>query len=86
MAGFSDRAKDLVDLEVVPYPAVTVFIARSDGVLVDYASGQHQRGSLAAGLAPGNTPRCWKTRKRPASCCRTSPQSPGKAMRDRRSR
>jgi len=26
MAGFSDRAKDLVDLQVVPYPAVTIFI------------------------------------------------------------
>ena len=23
MAGFSDRAKDVVDLQVVPYPAVT---------------------------------------------------------------
>jgi hypothetical protein len=54
MAGFSDRAKGLIDLQVVPYPAVTVFIDLSDGVLVDYASGQQQRGSLAAGLAPGN--------------------------------
>jgi AraC-like DNA-binding protein len=52
MAGFSSRAKDLVDLQVVPYPAVTLFIDLGDGVLVDHASGQQQRGSLALGLAP----------------------------------
>jgi AraC-like DNA-binding protein len=52
MAGFSDRAKDLVDLPVVPYPAVTVFIDLGDGVLVDDASGRQRRGSVVAGLAP----------------------------------
>jgi AraC-like DNA-binding protein len=52
MAGFSDRAKDLVDLQVVPYPAVTLFIDLGDEIVVDHASGQ-QRGSLVAGLAPG---------------------------------
>jgi hypothetical protein len=52
MAGFTNRAKDLVDLDVVPYPAVTIFIDLGDGVLVDHASGQQQRGSLAVGLAP----------------------------------
>jgi hypothetical protein len=51
MAGFSDRAKDLVDLQVVPYPAVTIFIDLGDGVLVDHARGQ-QRGSLAIGFRP----------------------------------
>jgi AraC-like DNA-binding protein len=54
MAGFSDRAKDLVDLPVVPYPAVTLVIDLGHGpLLVEHASGQPQRGSLAAGLAPG---------------------------------
>src|SRR5215475_9544885 len=54
MAGFSDRAKDLVDLPVVPYPAVTLVIDLGDEpLLVEHASGQSRRGSLAAGLAPG---------------------------------
>jgi AraC-like DNA-binding protein len=53
MAGFSDRAKEAVDLQVVPYPAVTLFIDLGDGVLVDHANGRQQRGSLVAGLAPG---------------------------------
>jgi AraC-like DNA-binding protein len=53
MAGFRARAKETVDLRVVPYPAVTIFIDLGDGVLVDDASGQRQRGSLVAGLAPG---------------------------------
>jgi AraC-like DNA-binding protein len=53
MAGFTNRAKDLVDLQVVPYPAVTLFIDLGDGVLVDHASGQQQRRCLAVGLAPG---------------------------------
>jgi AraC-like DNA-binding protein len=52
MAGFTDRAKDLVDLQVVPYPAVTLVIDLGDGMLVDHASGQQQSGSLAVGLAP----------------------------------
>src|SRR5215470_15633245 len=54
MAGFSDRAKDVVDLPVVPYPAVTLVIDLGHRpLLVEHASGQPQRGSLAAGLAPG---------------------------------
>jgi AraC-like DNA-binding protein len=52
MAGFTNRAKDLLDLQVVPYPAVTMFIDLGDGMLVDHARGQQQRGSLAIGLAP----------------------------------
>jgi AraC-like DNA-binding protein len=52
MAGFTNRVKDLVDLPVVPYPAVTLFIDLGDGVLVDDASGRQQRRSLAVGLAP----------------------------------
>jgi AraC-like DNA-binding protein len=54
MAGFGARAHDLVDLPVVPYPAVTLVIDLGDGpLLVEHASGQPHRGSLAAGLAPG---------------------------------
>jgi AraC-like DNA-binding protein len=53
MAGFSDRTKDLIDLQVVPYPAVTVGIDFGDGLLVERATGQQQRGSVVVGLAPG---------------------------------
>jgi AraC-like DNA-binding protein len=54
MAGFSDRGKDLIDLQVVPYPAATLVIDLGNGLLVDHATGQGKRGSLAAGLAPGS--------------------------------
>lgn len=53
MAGFSVRTTDLLDLTVVPYPAVTIFIDFGDGLLVDDASGRRQRGNVIAGLAPG---------------------------------
>jgi AraC-like DNA-binding protein len=53
MAGFRDRAQDLVDLRVVPHPAVTVVIDLGDGIVVDDARGPSTRGSMAAGLAPG---------------------------------
>jgi AraC-like DNA-binding protein len=53
MAGFHGRSADLVDFRLVPYPAVTVFIDFGDGLVVDEASGQELRGSVAAGLAPG---------------------------------
>ena len=52
MAGFRERATDLVDLQVVPYPAVTVAIDLGDGFIVDDASGRQQRGSVVVGLAP----------------------------------
>jgi AraC-like DNA-binding protein len=55
MAGFRDRTTDLVDLRVVPYPAVTVVVDLGDGiVVVDEVSGRQQRGSVVAGLAPGS--------------------------------
>jgi hypothetical protein len=53
MAGFRAHATDFVDLRLVPYPAVTVFIDFGDGLLADEASGLRLRGSVAAGLAPG---------------------------------
>lgn len=54
MAGFRDRTTDLVDLEAIPYPAVTLVIDLGDGLVVDDASGQPKRGSVVAGLAPGS--------------------------------
>jgi AraC-like DNA-binding protein len=55
MAGFRARARDLVDLRTVPYPAITVVVDFGDGPLVvDDGSGRQQRGSVVAGLAPGN--------------------------------
>ena len=55
MAGFRSRATDLVDLRTVPYPAITVVVDFGDGPLVvDDGSGRQQRGSVVAGLAPGN--------------------------------
>jgi AraC-like DNA-binding protein len=55
MAGFRERATDSVDLQVVPYPAVTVVVDVGDGLLVvDDGSGRHHRGSVVAGLAPGS--------------------------------
>jgi AraC-like DNA-binding protein len=53
MAGFRARSADLVDLEVVPYPAATLVIDLSGGLLAADASGQPKRGSVVAGLAPG---------------------------------
>jgi len=55
MAGFSDRADTLVEVEVevVPHPAVMVIIDLGERPLVvDDGSGRQQRGSVAAGLAP----------------------------------
>jgi hypothetical protein len=53
MAGFCARTADLVDLEVVPYPAATVVIDLGGELVSDDASGQPKRGSVVAGLAPG---------------------------------
>jgi AraC-like DNA-binding protein len=53
MAGFSVRTAHFVDLSVVPYPAVTIFLDFGDGFVVDDASGRQHRGSVVAGLAPG---------------------------------
>jgi AraC-like DNA-binding protein len=55
MAGFRDRAQDVVDLKVVPYPAVTIVVDLGDGLLVvDEETGRERRGSVVAGLAPGS--------------------------------
>jgi AraC-like DNA-binding protein len=52
MAGFSGRTEDMVDLHVVPYPAVTLFVDFCDAVVIEDADGRRQRGSVVAGLAP----------------------------------
>jgi AraC-like DNA-binding protein len=55
MAGFRSRTPDPVDIRIVPYPAVTVFIEfGGDGIVVDDDSGRQQRGSVVVGLVPGN--------------------------------
>lgn len=53
MAGFADQADDLVDMQVIPFPAVTLVIDLGDGVVVNDVSGRQQRGSVVAGMAPG---------------------------------
>ncbi|MDR0343652.1 MAG: helix-turn-helix domain-containing protein, partial [Nocardiopsaceae bacterium] len=53
MAGFSDEANDLTDVEMIPHPAVTVIFNLGDGPLVvDDGSGHQQRERVVAGLAP----------------------------------
>jgi hypothetical protein len=47
MAGFNVRTAAIVDLQVVPYPAVTVFVDLGDGLLVGDASA----------CGPGSAPR-----------------------------
>ena len=54
MAGFSDRATDLVEVQLVPHPAVMVIFDLGDTpFVVDDGSGQQHRDSVVAGLAPG---------------------------------
>ncbi|SEB07307.1 MULTISPECIES: helix-turn-helix domain-containing protein [unclassified Mycobacterium] len=52
MAGFRGRAPSQLALQLVPYPAVTVFIEFGDGTLID-AAGVHRTGGGVVGLAPG---------------------------------
>lgn len=54
MAGFRGRADGLVDLPMVPYPALTVFIDFGDALSIDDAGGERKRGSVVVGLAPGS--------------------------------
>jgi AraC-like DNA-binding protein len=53
MAGFRGRADGVVDLQMVPYPAVTMFIDLGDALLID-DGGEQKQGSVAVGLAPGS--------------------------------
>jgi AraC-like DNA-binding protein len=52
MAGFSDRANDLVEVALVPHPAITVVFDLGDQpILVEDGSGQQHRERVVAGLA-----------------------------------
>lgn len=54
MAGFRDVTKGPVDIDLVPYPAVTVLVDLSDGQLVvEDITGRKPGGSFVVGLAPG---------------------------------
>ncbi|MFF1477156.1 helix-turn-helix domain-containing protein [Streptomyces sp. NPDC058301] len=54
MAGFRARTTDLVDLGVVPYPAITVAVDLGDEpIVVDDFSGRQRSGSVVVGLASG---------------------------------
>ena len=53
MAGFSDRATDLVGVALVPHPAVTIlFDLGEEPLIVVDDTGQQMRGRIVAGLAP----------------------------------
>lgn len=53
MAGFSDHANDLVDVALVPHPAVTVvFDLGDEQFVVEDSSGRRERERIVAGLAP----------------------------------
>jgi AraC-like DNA-binding protein len=54
MAGFRSRGLGRVDLQAVPYPAVTLGFDLSEGLVVEGPRGVEQ-GSVAVGLAPGRT-------------------------------
>ncbi|WP_067782949.1 AraC family transcriptional regulator [Nocardia amikacinitolerans] len=54
MAGFRGRTKNPVDMQVVPYPSLTVAIDFGDGLLIDEASGRRFSGGIVTGLAPGS--------------------------------
>ncbi|WP_285578919.1 AraC family transcriptional regulator [Actinoallomurus iriomotensis] len=53
MAGFSGREDDLVEVGIVPRPAVMVMFNLGDvPLVVDYGSGEQHRERVVAGLAP----------------------------------
>ncbi|MFI7037608.1 helix-turn-helix domain-containing protein [Microbispora rosea] len=55
MAGFRQRSPALWDITMVAYPFVTVFVDLSDEEAVVYdAHGRSRRGSVVAGLLPGD--------------------------------
>ncbi|MFC0505268.1 helix-turn-helix domain-containing protein [Micromonospora costi] len=58
MAGFRGRAEGPVELQMVPHPALTVFVDLGDALVVDGASGGRKRGSVVVGLAPGRVRGC----------------------------
>jgi AraC-like DNA-binding protein len=77
MAGFSDRATEPVDLQLVPHPAVMVLFDLGDTPIVDDdGSGRQRRGSIVAELAPsgargrgGRSFECLQLRLSPVVAC-----------------
>jgi len=53
IAGFRGRADSSVVLQVIPYPAVTMFIDFAGALRFDDARGVSKQGSVIAGIAPG---------------------------------
>ncbi|MEV0646346.1 AraC family transcriptional regulator [Phytomonospora sp. NPDC050363] len=55
MAGFGHRGQALADITMVAHPSVTLLVDLSEepGTVFE-ASGRHVRGSVVAGLAPGD--------------------------------
>src|SRR5262245_65596 len=53
MAGFRGRAESRVELQVIPYPALTVIFDLSDTLFVDEISGASKQGNVVVGMAPG---------------------------------
>ncbi|MFI9407231.1 helix-turn-helix domain-containing protein [Nocardia sp. NPDC052316] len=58
MAGFRSRATSPVELSMVPYPALTVFIDFGDVFLADTASGVRMHGGGVVGLGPAGVRGC----------------------------
>jgi AraC-like DNA-binding protein len=54
MAGFRSRTSDLVDIPIVPFPAVTIFVDFGDAIVVDDSSGRQQGGGGVVGLTSGS--------------------------------
>jgi AraC-like DNA-binding protein len=72
MAGFDARTTALVDIEVVPHPAVTLAIDLGDEpYVIDAGDGQEQSGTIVAGIttcgarARGRDIRCLQIRLSP---------------------
>ncbi|MEU6560235.1 AraC family transcriptional regulator [Nocardia nova] len=53
MAGFHGRTTDLIELQVIPYPACTIFLDLGDALVTDDGAGERRRGSVAVALSSG---------------------------------
>ncbi|MEV5648145.1 helix-turn-helix domain-containing protein [Nocardia sp. NPDC052254] len=53
MAGFRGKTPDPVELQMIPYPASTLFLDFGDALLTDDNNGTQRRGSVVVGLATG---------------------------------
>ncbi len=53
MAGFRGWTTSPVELQIIPYPACTVFLDLGDALHTDDSGGEPKRGSVVVGLASG---------------------------------